>query len=227
MSTFLNRREWLASSALAQRPQLPAPNVLFVFIDDLGYGDFGVTGNRVVPTPNIDRLAKEGVRFTQFYTASPICSPSRVGVMTGQCPARHRVHNYFSNRAHNAKSGMPDWLDPTAPSVARAFQQAGYATGHFGKWHIGGGRDVGDAPLPQAYGFEEAVTSFEGLGDRILIENDGLSKQSAALGRGAIEWVPKHKLTERYIDRALDFIRRRKERSFYVHLWLCDVHDAH
>lgn len=220
-----SRREILASAAALAAPL--RPNILFVFVDDLGYGDLGVTGNRLVATPNLDRLAREGVRFTQFYTASPVCSPSRVGVLTGQYPARHLINTFLANRAANARNGMRDWLDPAAPSVARAFQQAGYATGHFGKWHLGGGRDVGDAPLPQAYGFDESVTSFEGLGDRILIENDGLSKQSAALGRGRIEWAPKHQLTERYIDRTLDFIRRRGSRPFYAHLWPCDVHDNH
>jgi arylsulfatase A-like enzyme len=93
---------------------------------------------------------------------------------------------------------------------------------------LGGGRDVGEAPLPQAYGFAESVTSFEGLGDRILGEEDGgLSKQSAALGRGIIEWSPKHKQTELYVDRTVDFIRRHKDKPFYVHLWPCDVHDGH
>jgi arylsulfatase A-like enzyme len=122
---------------------------------------------------------------------------------------------------------MPDWLDPKAPSVARAFQKTGYATGHFGKWHLGGGRDIGDAPLPQEYGFDESVTSFEGLGDRLLIEDDGFSKQSAELGRGQIEWLPKHKLTEVYIDRLIGFLDKNTGQPFYIHLWPCDVHDNH
>jgi arylsulfatase A-like enzyme len=222
----LTRRVFTASLA-APVMAAPRPNILFIFIDDLGYGDFGVTGNRDVPTPNIDRLAAEGVRFTQFYVASPICSPSRVGVTTGQFPARHLINSYLNTRKGNRECGMPDWLDPKAPCVARAFRDSGYATGHFGKWHMGGGRDVGDAPLPQQYGFYQSLTSFEGLGDRVLIENDGLSKQSAALGRGNIQWAPKHKLTEIYIDHTIDFIRRSRGRPFYIHLWPCDVHDAH
>lgn len=218
----VTRRRLLA--ALAPPPR---PNIVFIFLDDLGFGDFGVTGNRDVPTPNIDRLAQQGTLFHQFYVASPICSPSRAGVLTGQFPARHRIHSFLASRRSNRELGMADWLDPAAPSVARAFQQAGYVTGHFGKWHLGGGRDVGDAPLPQAYGFDESITSFEGLGDRLLIENDNLSKESAKLGRGKIEWLPKHKLTERYIDHLLDFVKRHPARPFYAHLWPCDVHDNH
>jgi arylsulfatase A-like enzyme len=226
---MMRRREFLALGAGALFAQKPAkrPNVIFFLVDDPGYGDFGVNGNHDVPTPNMDSLARDGVLFEQFCVASPVCSPSRVAFTTGQFPARNLINSYLNDHKSNQKLGMRDWLDPKAPCVARAFKDAGYSTGHFGKWHMGGGRDVGEAPLPQAYGFEESVTSFEGLGDRLLIENDNLSKQSAALGRGNIVWAPKHKLTEMYIDRALDFIKRNREKPFYVHVWPCDVHDEH
>ncbi len=212
----------LAGAAFAAR----RPNIVFIFIDDLGYGDLGVTGNRDVPTPNIDSLARDGILFTQFYVASPICSPSRVGVTTGQYPARWRIHSFLNSRKRNRERGMRDYLDPAAPAIARAFQKAGYATAHFGKWHMGGGRDVGDAPLPQAYGFDESLVSFEGLGDRVLPPGR-LSEMSARLDRGRIQWAPKHRLTEIYVDRAIDFIRRHAGRPFYIHLWLNDVHDPH
>lgn len=209
---------WVAAFA-ADRP-----NFVFVFIDDMGYGDLSCYGNPDVATPNIDRLAAEGIRFEQFYVASPICSPSRVGITTGQYPARHLIHSYLNSRERNRDRGMRDFLDPNVPAIARTFQDAGYATAHFGKWHMGGGRDVDDAPLPQAYGFDEALVSFEGLGDRILPPG-GLSEQSKRLGRGTIRDVPKHEMTEIYVDRAIDFIRRNKDRSFYLHVWLNDVHD--
>ena len=136
-----------------------------IFIDDMGWGDLGCYGNPDIKTPNIDTLAAEGIRFEQFYVASPICSPSRVAVTTGQFPARHKINSYLNSRAKNAARGMVNFLDPSIPAVARHFQSAGYATAHFGKWHMGGGRDVDDAPLPQAYGFQESLVSFEGLGD--------------------------------------------------------------
>jgi len=201
------------------------PNIAVIFVDDLGYGDLGCYGNDAVTTPNIDRLASEGIRFTQFYTASPICSPSRVALMTGQCPQRWRVFGHFASRKRNRERGMADWLDPDAVVLPRLLHRAGYATGHFGKWHMGGGRDVGDAPLPAAYGFDESLVSFEGLGDRLLNEDHGLSRQSAELGRGEIRRVRKHEKTRIYVDRAIDFIRRNETGPFYVHLWPNDVHD--
>ena len=201
------------------------PNVVFIFIDDLGYGDLSRTGNVDIETEAIDRLAAEGIRFTNFYVNSPICSPSRVAVTTGQYPSRHLIHSFLNNRNRNRERRMRDWLDPSAPCIARAFQDAGYATGHFGKWHMGGGRDVGDAPLPRAYGFDQSLVSFEGLGDRVLPPGD-LSEQSEALGRGRIEHAPKHELTSIYVDRALDFIESHRDAPFYVHLWLNDVHDS-
>ncbi len=200
------------------------PNIVFVFIDDMGYGDLSCYGNTDITTANIDRLAAEGVKFEQFYVASPICSPSRVGITTGRYPARHMIHSYLNSRQRNRERAMRDFLDPAVPAVARTFQEAGYATAHFGKWHMGGGRDVDDAPLPQAYGFDESLVSFEGLGDRILPPG-GLSEQSKKLGKGAIRDVPKHEMTEIYVDRAIDFMQRNRDRAFYMHVWLNDVHD--
>src|SRR5689334_8304726 len=223
---MISRRNFL-SAAAAPLFAARRPNIIFILVDDLGYGDLGVTGNRDVPTPHMDSIGLEGVRFTQFYCASPVCSPSRVAFTTGRFPARHLINTYLNSRKTDRDNGMRDWLDPAAPAVARAFRDAGYATGHFGKWHMGGGRDVGDAPLPQAYGFQESLTSFEGLGDRVLIENDSLSKQSAELGRGRIEWAPKYELTRIYVDRTIDFIRRHRTGPFYVHLWPCDIHDPY
>ncbi len=199
-------------------------NIIFVLIDDMGYGDLSCYGNPNIRTENMDRLAEEGIRFEQFYVGSPICSPSRVAITTGQFPARHLIHSFLNSRQRNRERGMRDFLDPSVPVVARAFRDAGYATAHFGKWHMGGGRDVDDAPRPQAYGFDESLVSFEGLGDRILPPG-GLSEQSRKLGQGEIRDVPKHMMTEVYVDRAVDFLRRHRDEPVYMHLWLNDVHD--
>jgi arylsulfatase A-like enzyme/WD40 repeat protein len=203
------------------------PNMVFVLIDDLGYTDFSAMGSRKIVTPNIDRIAAEGLVMTQFYVGSPICSPSRAAFTTGRFPVRDGFVSFISSRRHNIEMAQADWLDPRLPTVARALKAAGYATGHFGKWHLGGGRDIGDAPLPADYGFDESYTQFEGLGPRVLMTEDhyGLASQSAQLGHGPIDWLPKSQTTGRYIDKALDFIGRSAGRPWYVQLWLDDVHD--
>lgn len=201
------------------------PNILIFFIDDMGYGDPSCFGNELVETPHIDSLAAEGRRFTNFYVNSPICSASRVALSTGQYPQRWRIQSHLASRKANADRKMADFLDPTAIHTAQILHDAGYRTAHFGKWHMGGGRDVDDAPHPAAYGFEEALVSFEGLGDRLLFGNGNLAKQSAQLGQGKITDVEKHTTTQRYIDRAREFISRDEDRPFYLELFPNDVHD--
>ena len=119
--------------------------MIVVLVDDLGYADFSAYGNARAKTENVDRLAAEGLRFAQYYVNSPICSPSRTALTTGQYPARWRITSYIDNRQMNDRRGMAQFLDPTAPTLARFLSRAGYRTGHFGKWHLGGGRDVGEA----------------------------------------------------------------------------------
>ncbi|WP_317169226.1 sulfatase family protein [Mucilaginibacter humi] len=118
------------------------PNIIIILTDDMGFSDVGCFGGNFVPTPNIDRIAKNGRKFTQYYSAAPICSPSRAGMLTGMNPARWNFSTFLDNKKHNKNAEQADFLDPGAPSIARIFKNAGYATGHFGKWHMGGGRDV-------------------------------------------------------------------------------------
>ena len=101
--------------------------------------------------------------------------------MTGHFPARYNIDGHFAWVPSNAKRNMPDWLDYETTLLPKLLQQNGYATAHFGKWHMGGGRDVGDAPLPQAYGFDESLVSVEGLGDRILWQKTGNRMNFAGL----------------------------------------------
>lgn len=224
----------VVGAAPTPAPQAPAParadarpNILFILVDDMGFADLSVMGNRKIATPNLDRLAGQGVLLTRFYDAAPICSPSRAGFFTGRFPGELGFATFINDRAANATFGQADWLDPKVPNIARVLHDAGYATGHFGKWHMGGGRDIGDAPWPTAYGFDESLTTFEGLGPRVLVadEERGLADQSAALGQGPFFYDVKTDLTQLYASRTLDFAGRHKDKPWFVQLWLNDVHD--
>jgi arylsulfatase A-like enzyme len=195
----------------------PKPNILFILTDDMGYGDIGCYGGKFAPTPNIDRLAHEGIRFTQYYSVSPICSPSRTGLTTGMFPARWNITSYLQTRAGNRACEQADFLNPAAPSLARTLKAAGYATGHFGKWHMGGGRDVTNAPLFAAYGFDEHASTYESPEPHPDIT--------------ATNWIwsPHDKVkrwdrTAFFVDKTLDFLRRHKGQPCYVNLWPDDVH---
>src|SRR5688572_30593414 len=171
----------------------------------MGYGDLSCFGGMRAQTVAIDRLARDGVRFTQFYVAAPICSPSRVAFTTGQHPLRWRITSFLATRKEDKQRGMPDWLDPSAPSVARFLQAGGYHTAHVGKWHMGGQRDVADAPPISQYGFNTSLTNFEGLGERVLPVFDkgvkhGPTEMSAAVGGGPIHRVERRKVTQFFVD---------------------------
>ncbi|MCA9239915.1 MAG: sulfatase-like hydrolase/transferase, partial [Planctomycetales bacterium] len=128
---------WLLAAPGAPTAHAASPNIVVVLIDDMGWADPSCFGGQGAETQNVDRLAAEGVRFTNFYVNSPICSPSRVALTTGQYPHRWRITSYLDNRQSNQQRGLAQWLDPSAPVLARQLQRAGYATGHFGKWHMG------------------------------------------------------------------------------------------
>ena len=209
------------------------PNVVLVFIDDMGWGDFSCFGNDDAKTPRIDQLASEGIRFEQFYVNSPICSPSRTAISTGQYPQRWKITSYLSHRGHNEARGMAQWLDPKAPMLARSLRENGYATGHFGKWHMGGQRDVDDAPAITEYGFDTSLTNFEGMGPKLLplTLKPGQEKpgriwgDAERLGPG-FRWMLRSKITEGFVDAAIPYIDQAVEsnRPFYVNLWPDDVH---
>jgi uncharacterized sulfatase len=210
------------------------PNIIVILIDDMGWNDLSCFGNQAIQTPHIDRLAQEGIAFTQFHVAMPICSPSRCGILTGQYPHRWKITSYLDRRSLNEERGVAQWLDLDAPSVARFFQQAGYATGHFGKWHLGGQRDVGEAPLITEYGFDDSLTNFEGLGPRVLpllnpfdgSEPKKYSLGSDTLGHGEIPWVDRNQVTGRFVDKTLEFIKaaEKENKPFFINLWPDDVH---
>ena len=204
-----------------------------VFIDDMGWGDFSCFGNRDAQTPNVDRLAAEGVRFSQFYVNAPICSPSRCALTTGQYPQRWQITSYLAHRAENERRGVANWLDPQAPTLPQILHDSGYATGHFGKWHLGGQRDVDDAPPISAYGFDETLTNFEGMGAKLLPltlkpgdTQPGRIWADAEILGGPVIWMQRSEITGGFVGAAMAFLDRavKAGRPFYVNLWPDDVH---
>ncbi|MEO1832155.1 MAG: sulfatase-like hydrolase/transferase, partial [Akkermansiaceae bacterium] len=225
-----------ASVSFCKTPSAARPNVIVIFIDDMGYSDFSCFGGQV-ETQHIDRLAAEGIKFTNFYVNSPICSPSRVALTTGQYPHRWRITSYLNNRRDNKRRGMAQWLDPNAPTLARRLKGAGYRTGHFGKWHMGGQRDVVEAPTISNYGFDQSLTNFEGMGPKLLpltLKPNPKGKEpikgriwadAERLGKG-FKWMQRSKITTGFIDEALKFIDSSKanQKPFFINLWPDDVH---
>ena len=186
-----------AATALASKP-----NLIFIFADDWGYADLGIHGSTFCETPRLDQMAHEGIDFQSFTVNNPVCSPSRTAVMTGHFPARHSVHQHFASTEHHVTAGMPDWLDPQAPMLPRMLKAAGYATAHFGKWHLSNDH-IPDGPMPTEYGYDE-FGAFN-----LPSEADEQMKTSATSPRAA------------------DFIRRHKDQPFFINVWLHETHTPH
>jgi uncharacterized sulfatase len=229
--TALNLLTLLICGSLVKADE--RPNIILVLIDDMGWGDFSCFGNTDAKTPNIDRLAFEGIRFEQFYVNSPICSPSRVAISTGQYPQRWRITSFLNNRKNNDERGLAQWLDPKAPMLARSLHETGYATGHFGKWHMGGQRDVNNAPPITDYGFDASLTNFEGMGPKLLPltmkpgekQPGRIWEQAEKLGEG-YRWMLRSEITTGFVDAAIPFIDKaaKANQPFYVNVWPDDVH---
>ena len=207
----------LASQSNSAAAETTRPNIILILTDDMGIGDVGCYGGKFAPTPNLDRMAKEGTRFTQYYSASPICSPSRTGLLTGMYPPRWRITSFLQARKGNAGCEQADFLDPKAPSIARTLKAAGYATGHFGKWHMGGGRDVTNAPPFRAYGFDEHASTYESPEPHPDLTGTNWIWS-------AHDKVKRWDRTAFFIDKTLDFLRRNKGKPSFVNLWPDEVH---
>jgi len=179
--------------------QSARPNFVFIFADDLGYGDLGCFGAGDIQTPNIDGMAKGGIRFSEFYSASPVCSPSRAGLLTGRLPQRMGINSVFFPESF---TGLP--VDEI--TVAEVLRTAGYYCGIIGKWHLGHRREF----LPLQRGFDEYFG--------IPYSND---MESVVYMRGneveAFE-VDQRYITQTYTEEALKFIDNHHERPFYLYV---------
>ncbi len=205
------------SGIVLAQPQTK-PNIIFIFTDDMGIGDLRCYGGSLpVSTSHLDQMAGEGVLFNQFYSASPISSPSRAALITGQYPARWNITSYLQTREGNRIAEMADFLDPQAPSLPRTLQENGYKTAHFGKWHLGGGRDVTNAPSIKEYGYDEYASTYESPDpDPLLTASDWIWSENDPVKR----WDR----TSYFVNKTIDFLKKNKGVPCFINLWPDDVH---
>ncbi len=182
------------------------PNIIFILTDDQGYGDMSIADHPYMKTPNIDRLAREGTRFTQFYVNATVCAPSRVALMTGQFPARNNVHHIYMSKKFNRAHGVPDYLDHDVFTVGDVMKKAGYSTAHIGKWHLES-RDVASAP--DNYGFDYWLVTHDASQSPIYKERQASTKHFV---NKSSNWI---------IEDAIGYIEKNKNsgKPFYLNIW--------
>ncbi len=202
------------------------PNIIVLLADDLGYGDLSCFGSPAVKTPNLDRLAQEGMKFLNYYAASAVCSPTRASLLTGRYPLRFGITKHFDDVHH--------WLPESATTIAELLRSAGYNTAHVGKWHLGGlhvdarGQRLNDQPGPRQHGFDHYQTQIEQQptrgemgknrtlyrqGGTVLIRDDQKISEDDP-------FYSKH-LTDANGDFAAELIEKlcTPERPFFLNLW--------
>ena len=197
--------------------QVRAPNIVVIVADDMGYADIGVHGSRDIPTPNIDSLAKAGIRFTDAYVSGPYCSPTRAGLMTGRYPQRFgHEFNIGGMFAAHKEVGLP--LEEV--TVADRLKAAGYHTSLVGKWHLG----VKGRFWPNKRGFEEFfgfLSGSHGYNDPTPTTNPIFDVNKD--GTKIVSELPY--LTDAFADRAVDFISREKSQPFFLYVAFNAVHE--
>lgn len=198
------------------------PNVVVIFLDDSGYGDYAHNGNPTIRTPNISRLVQDGMNFTQFYVTSPACSASRYSLLTGRYPGRSGLGSWVIG------PGAQRHIHPNEITLAEGLKARGYQTGIFGKWHLGSPNSRNSLSLetlPLAHGFDEwlGTNVSHDYGSAMLLKSDA-SGSSPIKGYSVIaKNLPSEpeicaSLTQRSTEAALSFIERNKAKPFFVYI---------
>ncbi|HYW78086.1 MAG TPA: sulfatase, partial [Thermoguttaceae bacterium] len=199
----------LAMGADVDNSGVRPPNFIIIFCDDLGYADVGCFGSKNIRTPNVDRMAAEGMRFTDFYCTSGVCSPSRSSLMTGCYPRRvnlHQNHNDLCVLFPADRKG----LNPNEITIAEVLKQADYATMCIGKWHLGDQRQF----LPTRQGFDTyfGIPYSNDMGRKNIPLP--LLRDETVIEAPAVQ----EKLTGRYTEEAIRFIEKNEDRPFFIYL---------
>ncbi|MBI3837990.1 MAG: sulfatase [Planctomycetia bacterium] len=193
----------LARAADKEQEKAYPPNIIIIFADDLGYGDLGCYGHPTIRTPNLDRMAREGLRFTQFYVAECVCTPSRAALMTGRLPIRNGM---CSNTRRVLFSDSTGGLQDSEITIAEALKTKKYATACVGKWHLG--------HLPQFLPTRHGFDSYYGIPYSNDMKPTVLMRNAQAVEDPADQDT----LTERYTAEALTFIRQHRQAPFFLYL---------
>ncbi|UCF14283.1 MAG: sulfatase [Phycisphaerales bacterium] len=207
----------------------PQPNFVFILVDDLGWADVRCYGGDLHETPNIDRLARQGMRFTDAYAAAPVCSPTRASIMTGKYPARLHMTIWYESSANppRGRKLIPPITQGNLPhdevTIAEVLKKAGYFTAHVGKWHLGDA-----AHYPQTQGFDVNIGgTFWGAPYTFFYPYSG----SGTRWDGEFRYVPHLEfgdegeyLTDRLTDEALRVIENAKDKPFFLNLCYHTVH---
>lgn len=212
---------FLASNVFAREP-MDRPNVILIFLDDSGYGDYAHNGNPVIETPNISRMVREGANFPQFYVTSPACSASRYSLMTGRYPGRSGLGSWVIGPSAQR------YIHPKEVTLAEGLKSSGYATGMFGKWHLGNPNEknsFSQDTLPLAHGFDTWIGSnvSHDYGNAKLLQSDP-SGSSPIKGYRTLainlpsDPVASTSLTGRYTDGVVEFIKANKNRPFLAYV---------
>ena len=209
------KREWLNNIAQVSGEGRRAPNIVLILADDLGYADTGLYGSQTIPTPHIDALAAGGVQCMDAYVTAASCSPSRAGLMTGRYQQRFGFEFNTSGGAitHRLSRG----LDPAVVTLADVLQKAGYATGMFGKWHLG----TRDYFHPQQRGFDEFFGFLAGAHSFFPVENQPVF---STMMRGTTPLTEPEYLTDAFARETVKFIHAHQDEPFFAYVPFNAVH---
>lgn len=211
---------FLLISYFSAFPLQAKPNFIFILVDDMGWMDVGAYGSKYFQTPNIDRLAREGMKFTDAYAACPVCSPTRASILTGKYPARLHLTDWLPGREDKpdhklARPEIRQQLPLEEVTIAEALKTAGYVSASIGKWHLGG-----KIYPPEAQGFDVNVAGNHNGSPPSYFSPYQTKSRSIPLSAGK----PGEYLTDRLTDEALQFIETNKDKPFFVYLPYYAVH---